>query len=268
MSIKKIQKTLKAIANNKEINLLAFQNMLEKLKLHHRFSRSDIDAIKTKGQKYIVRSINHDLLAELQLLVDSAGNDRISAAQQNLSHAYNVLGSFIVMRPRGNELIVVSIDSSGIHQPNEMVTDSVLLIENRQLFISVEATISFLHQTTDYPKNEDIDVIFTAGNEISNVLHRNFLAQYKNIYCLLDLDLGGLMIAKNLYDLLDDPTLIFLVPNDIEQRLHNVVLKCDAEYINKVLKLGQQQPKLQHITRLIAKHHKVLEQEAYLHALK
>lgn len=263
MSVSKIKTILADIKNDEPINLLVFQNMLAKLNLHHRFSATDITATKAIGQKYYVHSIHPDLLLELQALVDSMGDDRISSAQQNLSHSHNVLGSFLVMRLHDQAPTIILIDAKGEPQTQHRHTDSVLLIENRQLFIEIEETLAFLYQQTAYPKHMQMDIIFAAGNEISNGLHQQFLSQYQHIYCLFDVDLGGLTIAKNLYNLLDKP-MTFIVPDDIEIRLNRVVRKCNSTYIDKVLKLGKQQPKLQQIVSLIAHQHKVLEQEEYL----
>lgn len=264
MNIRRIQKALEDIQNHRPINLLGLKNMLVDLNLHHKSMVNSIDATKVSGQKYIVNNIHPALWNELEMLINTAGSDRISAAQQNLSHSYNVLGSFIVLRHHDQPLEIIEIKENGDYEANRTMADQALLVENRQLFISIRATLDFLYRHTNYPKNKLLDIIFAAGNEIVNQQHKNFLSQYHHLYCLFDVDLGGLSIAKNLYDLLDHSEITWLMPDDIERRLQKVVLKCDEAYIEKVLKLGQQQPKLRYIVNLIAQHYKILEQEEYL----
>lgn len=264
MSIKKIQKSLEDIKNHRPINLLGFKNLLADLNLRNKSMANNIEAKRVGSQKYIVNHIPYYLWYELEKLANTVNSDRISAAQQNLSHSHNVLGSFIVLRHHNQPLEILEIDVNGDYKINRIMSSQALLIENRQLFISIQATLDFLYSQTNYPKDESLDIIFAAGNEIANKQHKKFLSQYQHLYCLFDVDLGGLLIAKNLYDLLDHSLITWLMPDNIEQRLQNVVLKCDEGYIEKVLKLGQQQPKLKYIVNLIAQHYKILEQEEYL----
>ncbi|MBT4836713.1 MAG: hypothetical protein HON94_05145 [Methylococcales bacterium] len=265
MNLSNLKSYLDKIEQNKPINLQNFINLIKPLALSNPYQPKDLTTQPFKAQQYYVLKIDPVLKAELQCLVDDAGNDRISAAKQNRSHHHKVDGSLLVMRQNGKHPNVVLFNQSGNFYGNSACSKNALLIENRQCFISIDKSINFLNQQTHLNLNSTTDVIFAVGNEISNEFHRQFLSQYEHLYLFFDLDLGGLKIAKNINNLLPNTSKEFIVPHDIENRLQSVKEEISNTYTDKVIKLRDSQPFLAPYAELIKKYKCVLEQESYLY---
>lgn len=154
--------------------------------------------------------------------------------------------------------------SSNTEVSNIRLSKEALLLENRQLFLNSAKTVAFLQRHSPF-SSENFDIIFSAGNEISNSLHQGFLAQYQRLYCCFDFDLGGLITASNLMRLLPDTPCELLIPDDLDARLANVVERVSTQYVHEVRCLASAEPRLVPLAKLISKHHKVLEQESLLH---
>lgn len=265
MNYKRLSQYIEKICSNEPVDLSKFYNLLDSLKLTHERKESDIKGFKQKGSNYIVNYIAPDLLKEIKALCLSDEKSRVAASRQNRSHSANVNGSFIIVRKGINNPFIVMVDQDGNSCSENKQSQTALLIENRQNFIEIDKTISFLERTTCCIFEQGIDVIFTVGNEISNSLHKKYLSHYKHLYCCFDLDLGGLTIANNLATLLPGIESDFLVPDDIKQRLGNIVELRDEKYIESVIKLGVSNPKLAPYAKLIRDSLKTLEQESYLY---
>lgn len=172
---------------------------------------------------------------------------------------------------KGNGLTIeetTAVKASPVASPtvkrNNRLAPEALLLENRQLFLDSAKTLAFLQHHSPFA-SDNFDIIFSAGNEISNTLHRAFLAQYQRLYCCFDFDLGGVSTASNLMRLLPDTPCELLIPDDLDARLANVVERVSTQYVHEVRCLASAEPRLAPIATLISKHHKVLEQESLLH---
>lgn len=139
-----------------------------------------------------------------------------------------------------------------------------LLIENRQLFLHWESTVKFLHDQCEFA-SKNYDIIFAAGNEISNSLHQNFLSQYHKLYFCFDIDLGGVTIAKNLIEQLPDIPYQFLMPIDIHDRIAQVSRRVTADTVAKVRSLSAGHKGLTAVGQVISRHFKSIEQESFLY---
>lgn len=267
MKIKQLNSYINEIKQGKPIFLAKFSRLISQLSLSHDFSPSDITARKIKNQLYVVLNINEILWQELQSLATDVGEDRISAARQNLSHNYKVDGSILIARKRLQHPKVVLFDRNGNYQYPDELSLTGLIIENRQNFISTEQTLAFLQSYTEFnpPNINEIDIIFADGNEISNSLHKKFLECFGHLYLSLDLDLGGLKIAKNLISLLPEKHITFLLPKDIQQRISNVVKTQTPKYLNEVMDIGIDCPQLAPYAKLIKDNQRILEQESFLY---
>lgn len=343
MSHKALQRFLSHIDRGKPINLPRFHTLLRGLQLSHRFVETDIKAEKQRHNAYLVTDMDEHLKAELiRLATDLQGDldssdrleaemaspipktssitNRISAAQQNQSHAHKVMGSYLLLQQGDAHPLVITFDHQGnftlpnaalpntrqtlqtsnpnkatklnpeelldaqpmvtnlsSHKPdpsmavssnavvsNIRLSKEALLLENRQLFLNSGKTVAFLQRHSPF-SSENFDIIFSAGNEISNSLHQGFLSQYQRLYCCFDFDLGGLMTASNLMRLLPDTPCELLIPDDLDARLANVVERVSTQYVHEVRCLASAEPLLAPLANLISKHHKVLEQESLLH---
>jgi len=256
---------IKNIDAEKPINLNAFYKLVDSLRLTHPREAQDVGAIKHKGQLYIVTQIKDELIAELRILTEVNGVTRAAAATQNKSHSVNVSGSFLLIREQFSNPVVVMIDTDGEHHSPIPLSAEALVLENRQNFIDADLMISFLEKHTAFRLTPKMNIIFSEGNEISNALHKKLLSKYQQLHLCLDVDLGGLTIARNLMSLLPDTQFNFLMPDDIAERLDNIVEREQAGYIDEVIKIGLSTPALAPVAKLIKDKQKTLEQESYLH---
>lgn len=264
MSLKQIKRYLDNIENNKPINLSKFFKVVDMLSLETSRASDDIKAYKHSGDLYIVTEIEVKLKEELYLLTSSNDWSREGLAQQNRSHDANVDGSFIIIRSSDNLPTLITIGGNGEVVSGFEHKEQALFIENRQNFLKINETMKFIKEYTNTDLTPDFDIIFTEGNAITNALHKPFLSKYKNFYLLLDLDLGGLTIAKNLTELLPNTPMKLILPLDIEERLSKVVEVKPHDYLKKVFDLGNNYPLLTVAASIIYKHKKILEQESYL----
>lgn len=264
MSLKQIKRYLDNIENNKPINLSKFFKVVDMLSLETSRASDDVKAYKYGGDLYIVTEIEVKLKEELYLLTSSNDWNRESLAQQNRSHDANVDGSFIIIRSSNNLPTLITIGGNGDVVSGFDQKKQALLIENRQNFLKINETMKFINEYTNTNLAPDLDIIFTEGNAITNALHKSFLTEYEHLFLLLDLDLGGLTIAKNLAELLPNTTMKLILPLDIEERILKVVEVQPHDYLEKVFNLGNNYPLLSVAASIIHKHKKILEQESYL----
>lgn len=266
MSVKRLKQYMEKVDEHEPINLNKFFRLLDSFNLSEMRKPSDIEAIKHQGDLYVVLSIAEGLNNQIRMLLPLSGVEkRAGMATQNKSHSVKVNGSFIIKRAGVSEPIIVMIDSQGEYRKDIEQPDTALLLENRQNFIDVDKTLAFLAKRTHFNVEHDMDVIFTEGNEISNSLHKPFLSQYKHLFLCLDIDLGGLLIAKNIASLLPNTSFDFLIPDDISSRLERVVEVKPSDYLDKVINAGRSHPELKLAVKLIKDSRKTLEQESYLY---
>ena len=275
MSAVRLRKYLENIDNQKPVNLIAFRRMVGSLNLNHRFNLSDIESKKAEGAKYFITHIHPDLLDNLRQYAAHAGSDRISAACQNNSHSHKVVGSYLLVVQSAHSLssgchpIVVLFDEQGRTIYPSPALDrcrakNAVLIENRQLLIQWRQTIAFLQSHCGFACN-DFDVIFAAGNEISNSFHKQYLSRYQKLYFCFDIDLGGVVIAKNLINLLPDCNYEFVMPMDINDRLSCVTQLMKPSDVNEIKNHAKGHAGLNAVSHVIGTHFKRIEQESFLH---
>ena len=267
MQITNLKKLLDKVNLKQEVNLIQLRKIIEKMDFkNHRYADRDIKALKNpKTSLYQITHFEPALMQELQLLVDGAGDDRNSAAHQNMSHSHKVDGSFMLVRQGNEHPMVVTIDMNGDFNCPISQTRCAIVVENRQIFLYSERFMEFLKRHTDIPMTAPMDVLFGAGNELPNSLHREFLDSYEELYLCLDMDLGGLRTANSLMRLLPEKKIHFVQPRDIEPRLKRVVCTENLAHLNKISTFGKSaNPALKPYIQLIRNTGRTLEQESFL----
>lgn len=284
---------LSSIESGKSINLLRFRKLIDSLNLGVCFELSDIKATKSSGNNYRVISLPIELDQALKHYVNQIGDDRISSARQNLSHSHKVMGSYLLVIHDAHlsdslqfsnmtHPIVITIDAKGkpsyppsfsddlssniqaIGNMKQRKEKDAVIIENRQLFLNWTQTQAFLQMRCQF-SSSSYDVIFGAGNDISNSIHRDFLSDYRKLYVCGDIDLGGVTIASNLIKLLPNKTIEFVMPDDIEYRLNQVAGFTKSKTVSDIRHICSHHVELDAISNVITKTHKTLEQESYLY---
>lgn len=258
---------LKKIHNNQEVNLTQFVKIIESLPLsNHRFSISDIKSIKNpRTGLSLITDMTPNLKKELQKLNDHVGTDRNSAAHQNLSHDHKVDGSFILIRQSNQHPCVVTIHSDSSFTCPVPQSKNAIIYENRQLFLHNDRFKLFLDQYTEIPNDQPMDVLFGAGNELANSLHKNFLSRYDVIYLCMDMDLGGLRMANNLMRLMPNQKIKFIQPYDIRDRLERVICGLTQKQLSQISNFAQNaHPDLIPYFKMIRDTGRTIEQESFL----
>lgn len=267
VKIKKLSNLIRKVQLHENVNLDDLRAEISKLPLkNHHFELTDIRAIKNeRGSLYQVTYFNPDLLNEILMLISSAGIDRKSAANQNMSHNHKVDGSFLLIRHAKSHPQVVTIDVTGEFFSPVKQSQIAVVVENRQIFLFANRFKEFLIKHTDVPVDETTDFIFGAGNELPNSYHAKFLQSYDHLYLCLDMDLGGLMIANNLISTLKQSNITFVQPHDIKSRLEAVRIRREHDYLLGVSNfISIAHPVLKPYAQLIRSMGCTLEQESFL----
>jgi hypothetical protein len=144
------------------------------------------------------------------------------------------------------------------------IADTILLVENLENFIALQATIDLLVSWGIDIKPHQLDIVFGAGNQITNQLHNSFLRQYRRVYCLFDLDPGGIRMFCSLLSQLSSESLCFVLPVDLESRLQKSELHLSAEERTELLRYTGQAPEIDLLINQLRVSQRKLEQETYL----
>jgi hypothetical protein len=256
---------LNKIKNGQSVNAGAFKKSLLSAgitldQIHAGISFTSGSSAKLNDVEFL----DSVFMKRLEALSRAKGtSSRNLAATQNFSHDTNVEGSFLLVRNGTGHPEVVIFDAE-CNAPTRPHTPFALIIENRQNFLFIEATSSFANRECNLDVTHDFDLIFGAGNEVPNALHSAFLSQYERIYMLFDYDAGGLQIAASLAAITPASKHFFVIPNNLENRLSNVVVHAKQETLSKVFSLGEKHHFLKAPSLLIINHKKTIEQESCL----
>ena len=267
MSVSQLSGYVDKIQRGKPIRLSAFAKIVDNTPALADFDINELQAVKISAHEYLITIPTPDQLSILTRYIEPEGVDRVTAAMQNNSHAFNVNGSMLLTRRYSSHPTVVMFKDDEFLPPTKPAK-KVLIVENRELFIHSDKTFNFLeaHCGLSLVELVQMDMILGSGYEIANSLHTSFLNECQEIYLCLDFDLGGLKIARNLIEKLPDHIKItFLVPDNIEDRLLSVIAPCSAEYMQRIYAVTHMPNTLLPYLKLIIKHQRVLEQEAYLY---
>ncbi len=255
---------IEKIEDGAPLNIKALLNILEKEGISQVAATNNMCVARVgKSTQYQVESINQDFLEKLKSLVMHSNATRADAAKLNKSHAVRVNGSFILRRIGCAHPDVVIIGDDGAFS-SSTGNRKALIIENRQNFLSIEATINFLQTHCDLTIDSSWDVLFGAGGEISNHLHTKYLAVYTEVFMFLDIDLGGLKVAKSVSKRAPKARHHFILPYDINNRLKSSPVIATQETLEATYKIAKSTPFLLEASNCILSNKSTLEQESYL----
>lgn len=92
MAAKTLKNYLEKIDAGEAVNLRAFQKLIASISSFDGFAESDLQSVKKGAHTYILSYIDPEKLAFLHYYAESQGEDRVSGAMQNNSHAFKVNG--------------------------------------------------------------------------------------------------------------------------------------------------------------------------------
>jgi hypothetical protein len=262
---------LENIQLGKLVNFDLFRMQLEEAGYKTKAILAAFEIEKVGRSKYRLSIIDEAFFATL-LSDFPAGKakDRTSAAEAGDSHRQSVSHSLIVLYPdQASHPVVILNSRAGIQSPIKPA-ERLLIIENVENFARKEEMVAFLKgQFSDF-NDTALDIALGAGNSISNRLNAPFLAQYKQIDCLFDIDIGGLQTFANLITLTHHPALHFLLPPSAKTLMNTanserkIRWSLQDEQLPKLRELHKNQPLLREAINLIIEQKMMLEQELYL----
>lgn len=262
----RIYSYLNSIRSGQPINFEAFAKELKKYGKGAGYLFDTFSTSKIGRSSYQVAVLREDRFAELiREHAPSEVTGRIGAALNGHSHAAAVSGSLLITRsvvhPHPS---VVLLSEHGWIVPNTL-RPTALLVENLENFLALKQTIDILANCGVADPCEDFDVIFSAGNQITNRLNMPFLSQYQRLYCLFDADLGGLIMYRTLLKgLPGGHQVVFLYPNDIAHRLSASRYSINQYTRQALLEFVGLSKETDELIGLMRGSQRALEQETYL----
>jgi len=260
-----ISKYLDNIKFGKPINFDSFCKELHRQGYDKQTILSIFSTQKTSKSKYQVDILDENAFAMLQERFPAFTiHNRVSATVSGNSHKHPVSQAMVIIwAHQHNHPVVVLNDGLRINSPVTL-GQRLLIIENQENFVQKDQTLAFLKSQFPHFNDEMLDIAHASGNAISNRLNKLFFEHYQQIDCLLDLDIGGLTIFANVYQLTQHPHLNFLLPPCAAELLEQSRIDLQEKHLAELRKLREAYPLLNPAIELMVNHKKMLEQEMYL----
>jgi hypothetical protein len=192
---------------------------------------------KVAANRWRVSCLEAGLLDQLE--AESAmPQNRAEATWLGDSHRHQTDTSFLLvyhgaLADRRPAVVVLTASEQ---QQDFIAKPNALLIENEQNFARPEAMLAFASRCCDKILSlENTDVVLAGGNRIVRTLNVTWLAQYRQVLCAFDYDLGGLRIYSSLRDRLGAGVL-FVQPPDWQRhhRLFRMTPKSTARAVQAI----------------------------------
>lgn len=260
-----IWKNLQKIKAGSQVNYEVFRNSLLKYGYSLGALSRIFKATMVAPKKYDVAIEDDAAFSELlERFTPSAIGGRVGSALDGDSHKSNVSGSLLVARNEAdNHPVVVVATGDSVTCPRG-IRKFALIVENLENFLQLRATLDLATQCTGIAR-DDFEVIFGSGNQVTNKLNIPFFSAFERVYCLFDVDVGGMRMFFTLKANLppsSDP--VFVFPIDVEARLRSSKYPLGGDEREELSRYVGRSAETDVLIYMMRKTHKVLEQEAYL----
>lgn len=188
---------------------------------------------------------------------------RVGAAIDGNSHRVGVSESLLMFRSTQHRHPVVAMTEAGVWVLPRGLGSIGVIVENLENFLRIDETLPFVAGLLP-GVTRDIELIFGAGNQITNKLNAAVLSQFSALYCLFDVDMGGLRMLASLKDLLPNKPPMFLVPSDVQARLEQSKYALTSQQRQDIIKYQSLSPETDQLIHFMRDSSRVLEQETYL----
>jgi hypothetical protein len=255
---------LEKVVAGKPINYGAFEKQLELAGITDR-QRRDLFRVELAGpNRHTVEILDQVAFNELQnRFVQQALTDRVSAAAAGNSHRVSVSGACLLLRRESvPHPQVVLFEGKEWHCPVKPA-ERALLVENLENFLALERTLAILPDCGWCP-NEPVDLLYAAGNQITNAILQPFLSRYAELNCLFDPDPGGIHMFRTLRQRMPQYSMRFLYPQDIEARLAVSNRLLDVHVRTDLINYTGISPEVDRLIALLRRTNRTLEQETYI----
>ena len=231
---------------------------------------SDISAafesVAYSDKKYEVKVLCHTTVEKIRALLSiNHKNSRSAASMTGNSHSTNVNGAMLITWHVGAPTPEVKVFSSDRPIPSPS-KPNILIIENEECFLNKEEAYKFARGNCGLSvPAAQIEFVFGSGNSISNKRITPYLkATEQSIFCLFDVDLGGLSIYSNLLSAGLPPSRTHhLIPFDLKERLKASKRKATDEELEKLDTVYGISPKTDLVITAIRHFKRTIEQESY-----
>jgi len=230
---------------------------------------SDLDEVLdfSGGACAPVRVIDRDffnrLLEHYGSVVDMSS--KASAAITGSSHRFASMHAITLVCSHLNpHPIAVVSGAEGVVMPRRLGTVGIV-IENLELFIRFRETLQFCIDKAGLDRRlaESIEVVYGAGASVTSHPCAKFLQTFVVLYCLPDMDAGGLQICATLSKRLPDVELSILFPSALSHMLESAGVPLTE--LERVKLVGLSKIKLtSEPANILLLAGKKLEQEVYL----
>jgi len=241
---------LTAIKNKQPINFQRFISLLPTEYKHDYQPIFKSNKVSATKNSYQVTIIDNERFQQLCVQY-SSNNNRVDAASKGDSHKCKVSVSFLLVYHQA--LLVkrvakkvqpeaIVIDNLSVQQ-NFVAKKNLLIIENQENFFFYLKFLPILKQFCSLnitPELTDFDIVFGAGNTITDNRNTLFLQQYQYIFCSFDYDLGGLTMFNTLKSRFDNTEKGDFKSNNVKPKLTfvlpNKAYLSDADFIKQYFK--------------------------------
>lgn len=201
---KRIAKYLVKIKRGENISFSTFLSLLpESLQEDIRNTAK----VEPKGKGLSRVEIYCDALNERLYQLTVAPDNRIEATLKGDSHKVNASTSYLLAYHEKSTSIqpeTIVINNEGAYYQFEQ-KKQVVIIENVELFFAKNVLINQLNLVFDLQLSIDnTDLLYGAGNQVSNQINKKFLNKYETVWCFFDYDLGGIKIFKAMKNMLGE----------------------------------------------------------------
>ena len=192
--------------------------------------------------------------------------DRREAAPTGRTHSIKVSGTTCNLRQGLEHPHTIIVRNDGEVISNTELNGKLLIIENEENFLNIEATHEFLkkHANIDI---ENMDVMWGAGNRAANTYLSKFYNNYDHLYCFFDFELGILRTAQSIFNMIkvhEKTKFSFIVAESAEQDLLDFGSDLKSSQIKSLEKIRKESPILSNVINLMINTRKTMEQEVYL----
>lgn len=230
--------------------------------------RTEISAIisgaKLGKAKYNVTVLDRDAFNQLIVRFQpSEAGGRVGAAVDGNSHRVAVSESLLMFRSAAHRHPVVAVTEDGRWLLPRPLGSVGVIVENLENFLRFEETLPFIANLLSGVSGE-IELVFGSGNQVTNKLNASLLSEFSQLYCLFDVDMGGLRMFATLVALLPNNPPVFLAPPDVRERIGRSKSLLTDQQRQEIIKYQHLSHETDQLIRFMRDSSRVLEQETYL----
>jgi len=224
----------------------------------------DVTAYSTQEHQVVI--VDDAAFSEIERLAAPLDrSSRSAASQKGRTHATGVDGALLAVWATGERAPANRVLMDDRHLPIPR-RKHAFIIENLECFLNKESTYEFAIRYCGVTHDiSDIEFIYGSGNSITNRRILPYLQSFQgDVFCLLDVDLGGMRIYSNLLSGgLGLNKTHYLVPADLHERLSKSRRKATQRELDGLSAYYGKTDTLDKLITAIRHYKTTIEQESY-----